>query len=1036
MSIFRTLWPPTVFAALCWLAAGVNYLLFHTLAELLSIVVAVTALVVATTSRQFARQHFVVYVSVAIGWCAGLDLLHTLAFKGMSVLPTDSANPATQFWIAARAMQAVALITAPLMLHRTVNIAWPHLMFGAWAVLATASIASGDFPTAYVDGVGLTPFKVYAEYFIIALLGGALVVFWLKQRSMAPALFYSMAAAALAMMLSEFAFTQYVGVYAPANLIGHLLKIYAYWFVYVALVQTTLREPFVQLKTEVDERRRLAHERERLLWDLGERIKELRCLKAVSDLTGQPNLSLPTLLQEAVGLLRPGFVWPEQVRVAVVSEWGHYGDPLPGTAAQRALVEAVELQGRVVVRLHAWYPDELADPRAQLLPEESTLLQNVARYMGTAIARLQAGERVQRLQYLYEMLSATNRAVANSQQQDELLEGLFRALLAHGTFPMLFVALTDDGQWPLRLWRSHGVPDARLPLLQAVLTDSASPLAAAFGLFSAGEVIWSGVLRTQALGAEAGPLDSWLDFLLQQGITQRAVMPIMCQGRLRGVVGLYSSGLTVFDDEQLQLLREMAGDLGVAMDKLASQTQYQQSERQARLMEHRFQEVFRVSPVPMQIEALDERRVRSINDAHRRWLGYDLSEITEEDNWFKLAFRDTDKRNELRAHWQESVNQSLVDGQTRYSPELTLYCKDGSTRTARGTFAIVGNDAIVAWTDLTDIRRSEQALRESELRFRSMVEQTISGMYVRRDGRFIYVNPRFCEIIGWEAKDLVGQSVLAFTSSDQENVRKIHQAWAELHDAQHDSVTYSVPLIRKDGQLIEVGLTAKLITWDDGLPATIVMAQDITQRKRAEDQIAAYVKQLEGSMRGTLQAVSNMVEMRDPYTAGHERRVGLIASAIAREMGWNTERCDNLELMGLVHDIGKIAVPSEILTKPTRLSKLEMELMKGHAQAGYDILKDVPFAAPVAEIIRQHHERMDGSGYPRGLRGEDILPEARVLAVADVIESMASHRPYRPAVGLDAALAEVVNNRGRLYAPEVVDAAVRLVRDKGYALPV
>ncbi|HET6787523.1 MAG TPA: HD domain-containing phosphohydrolase, partial [Aquabacterium sp.] len=156
---------------------------------------------------------------------------------------------------------------------------------------------------------------------------------------------------------------------------------------------------------------------------------------------------------------------------------------------------------------------------------------------------------------------------------------------------------------------------------------------------------------------------------------------------------------------------------------------------------------------------------------------------------------------------------------------------------------------------------------------------------------------------------------------------------------------------------------------------------------------------------------------------------------IAREMGWDESRCQNLELMGLVHDIGKIAVPSEILTKPTRLSDLEMALMRGHAQAGYEILKDVPFPAPVAEIIRQHHERMDGSGYPQGLKGDQILPEARVLAVADVLESMSSHRPYRPAVGMDAALSEVVNNQGRLYDPDVVAAAVKLVKERGYVLP-
>ena len=178
-----------------------------------------------------------------------------------------------------------------------------------------------------------------------------------------------------------------------------------------------------------------------------------------------------------------------------------------------------------------------------------------------------------------------------------------------------------------------------------------------------------------------------------------------------------------------------------------------------------------------------------------------------------------------------------------------------------------------------------------------------------------------------------------------------------------------------------------------------------------------------------------MVELRDPYTAGHERRVGLIASAIAKEMGWDAARCETLEMAGLVHDIGKIAVPTELLTKPTRLHPLELELIKRHAQAGYEILKDVPFPVPLADIAHQHHERMDGSGYPQGLKGEAILPEARVLAVADVIESMAAHRPYRPSLGMDKALAEIEAGRGHIYDPEVVDAALRLFRDQGWPLP-
>ena len=152
-------------------------------------------------------------------------------------------------------------------------------------------------------------------------------------------------------------------------------------------------------------------------------------------------------------------------------------------------------------------------------------------------------------------------------------------------------------------------------------------------------------------------------------------------------------------------------------------------------------------------------------------------------------------------------------------------------------------------------------------------------------------------------------------------------------------------------------------------------------------------------------------------------------------MGWPEERAKSLEMIGLVHDIGKISLPAEILTKPSRLSPIEIELVRTHAEAGYQILKDIPFPIPLAEIVREHHERLDGSGYPQGLKGDQILPEARILAVADVIESMASHRPYRPALGVEVALGELIKNRGTLYDPEVVDAITRLVRDKAYQLP-
>ncbi|MFD0668759.1 MASE3 domain-containing protein [Ramlibacter sp. MAHUQ-53] len=1035
-TLVRVLWLPATLSVFSWLAAQVNYLLFHSLAESFSIIVAGSALVVASSAMRYTRNHFVVFISVAIGWCAGLDLLHTLAFKGMNVLPTDSANPATQFWIAARFMQAGALVAAPCFLRRPVRLAWLHLVFGSVSALFTLLIFLGYFPDAYVDGQGLTDFKVYGEYAVIGLLALSALLLWRQRARMSRPVLGGMLAAIVAMMLSEFAFTQYVGVYASANLVGHLLKIHAYWFVYLALVRNSVHEPFLQLQDEIRERERLGREREQALHQLGERVKELRCMGAVAALIERPDLQVTQLLQGVAEVLPPGFEHPAAARARIVSEWGEFGAARPGTAPARGLSQPLWLDGRDVGRIVVWYDDALVPADAQFLPEEVDLLHHISRQVCDAIKRLQAEERIQRLRYLYEMLSATTRTVVHSQSRDALLEALVKVLMAHGAFPVVFIAETREDPWPLQLKQHAGIAEDRLPLLRRLLGERGSPLQDVVVHLAGGEVFAEPVPRLPgaAAGDEASDMAQWREYLYGRGITQRAVMPLLCQGRLTGMVALYAGGLSTFDDEQLQLLREIARDMGFALDHLAQRERFEQTSQQARLMELRFQEVFKASPVPMQLMDLYQHRVRALNDAHRQWLGYSDDDLVTDDDWFRLVYPDDQVRSELRAHWEASIAQARLGGPV-VSPEITLRRKDGSTRIARGTMTVVGEDAIIAWTDLTELREGERALRESEHRFRSLVEETVTGMYVRREGRYIYVNPRYCEITGWPAEALVGQEVLQFTDPDAQNVDRIRHAWSQVHDGRNEPVSYVVPYRRQDGRRIELGLTAKVITWDDGLPATVVLAEDITERRRTEEQIAAYVKQLEGAMRGTLQAVSNMVELRDPYTAGHERRVGLIASAIAQEMGWPAPRCEALEMLGLVHDVGKIAVPSELLTKPTRLSGPEMDLIRGHAQAGYEILKDVPFPYPVAEIVWQHHERMDGSGYPRGLKGEEILPEARVLAVADVIESMASHRPYRPAVGLEAALAEVAANRGTLYAPEVVDAAIRLVRDKGYVLP-
>jgi putative two-component system response regulator len=199
-------------------------------------------------------------------------------------------------------------------------------------------------------------------------------------------------------------------------------------------------------------------------------------------------------------------------------------------------------------------------------------------------------------------------------------------------------------------------------------------------------------------------------------------------------------------------------------------------------------------------------------------------------------------------------------------------------------------------------------------------------------------------------------------------------------------------------------------------------------------QLVESEKKLKKNLLDSVAVLAAIVEMRDPYTAGHQRRVAEIAVAIANIMQLTQMQIEGIHLAGVVHDIGKIQVPAEILVKPGSLSDLEYMLIKAHSQNGYDLLKTVDYPWPIAQIVLQHHERLDGSGYPQGLKGDEILLEARIITVADVVESMTSHRPYRPSLGLDAALEEIERNRGVLYDPLVVDACSRLFRENGYKL--
>lgn len=249
----------------------------------------------------------------------------------------------------------------------------------------------------------------------------------------------------------------------------------------------------------------------------------------------------------------------------------------------------------------------------------------------------------------------------------------------------------------------------------------------------------------------------------------------------------------------------------------------------------------------------------------------------------------------------------------------------------------------------------------------------------------------------------------------------------------------SVPVIDEQRVRMVVGVgNAPTDYVKDDLETIQLFAMDlyrIVKRQRAELQTKAHIKQLEATFMDTVKMATTLNELRDPYTIGHERRVADMAATIGAAMGFEPRRQEGLRVAGLLHDVGKISIPAEILAKPGKLTPLEFQLIKEHARAGYTVLKEVNFPWPVAEVALQHHERLNGSGYPQGLIGEAIMLEARILAVADVVEAMASHRPYRPGLGIDRALAEIEHGRGTEFDALVVDTCLQLFREQGYAFP-
>jgi PAS domain S-box-containing protein/putative nucleotidyltransferase with HDIG domain len=322
---------------------------------------------------------------------------------------------------------------------------------------------------------------------------------------------------------------------------------------------------------------------------------------------------------------------------------------------------------------------------------------------------------------------------------------------------------------------------------------------------------------------------------------------------------------------------------------------------------------------------------------------------------------------------------------------------------------------------VTEYKRTERLSSD-------LIHNSPVGIFIAQDRKFKLANPRFQELIGYTEDELLRDEPLNIVYSEDRN--KVRESAISMLKGKRFS-PYEYRYFHKNGELRWVTEQVSSIQYQ-GKRAVLGSFMDITERKHAEEELRQTLKRLQKTIEGTISAVVAIVEARDPYTAGHQQRVAKLACAIAQEIRLPKKRVEAIRMAALIHDVGKIHIPAEILSKPGRLTETEFSLVKAHPQVAYDILKTVEFPWPVCQDVLQHHERLDGSGYPQGLSGKDILLGARILAVADVVEAMSSHRPYRPSLGIDKALEEIAQNKDILYDSKVVDACLRLFHEKGF----